>query len=215
MKKIFFIALMSFLVFSCKAEDAAKGGDFLAKVGGAVITEKDLNEEMMNLPQSYKDVFVTEEGLKMLLDDLVVRELLFMEAKKKGIDKGKEYESAVGDFKKRTLVRLLLDQAVKDTGKVTDKEAEDYYNKNKEQFVIPSPDNKSRAAIGFEEVKEVLKQRLVFESYIDSLKKSYSIEMNDAAIKEFAGKHKDAEEQTAEPEDKPVEKPAEKPAEKP
>jgi peptidyl-prolyl cis-trans isomerase C len=191
MKKFLTAAAALVFLFACaekKAENKTPE-DYLVKMKGAVITEADLNKELKSLPEPYRQLIAMQGGSGMLIEEMLKKELLYMEAMKKGIDKKEAYKKQLEELKKRALVQLLLEDEIENKAAVTDEEARDYYNKNKKDFTVEDKDKKQSKTVEFDKVKDLLKQRLsqkkqqqAFESYIQNLKKEYAVEMNEEAI---------------------------------
>jgi peptidyl-prolyl cis-trans isomerase C len=72
------------------------------------------------------------------VDEIVKKELLYLEAKKRGLDKGDEFQKKVEDFKKFTLIQQLLEKEIEAASKPSDKEQKDYYDSHKDDFTVPN-----------------------------------------------------------------------------
>jgi peptidyl-prolyl cis-trans isomerase C len=135
MRRVAGFALIVLLVFAfnaCSKKTETKGS-YLVKVGNAKITEADLDRELKNLPEFAQALFAGSSGKERFLDELVKKEILYQEAVKKGIDKDPQYKAKVEDFKKITLVGLLLERVIEEKSKVTPQDVKEYYEKNKEE----------------------------------------------------------------------------------
>ncbi|MBM4136999.1 MAG: peptidylprolyl isomerase [Nitrospira sp.] len=306
MKKVAIVVLTIFLMFACAKKETPKG-TYLAKVGSGTITQADFEREMKSLPVFAQKMFEGTEGKERFLDELVKKEVLYQEAVKKNLNKDAEYLKKVEDFKKITLVSLLLEKEIEDKAKVTDQEVKDYYDKNKADFapinqirashillkteaeakkvferlkkgedfaqiakkssidpgsakkggdlgyiskgqmvrefeaaalklkqgeisepvktqfgyhIIKVTDKKMGNVIDFEQVKDLLSQRLsakkqkeVFDSYMEGLKKSYKVEINKDALSKLTPPVQQPE-QTGEPMEAPKQETKETPKKK-
>ncbi|MDP2167777.1 MAG: hypothetical protein Q8J64_05545 [Thermodesulfovibrionales bacterium] len=215
MKKLLCIFAVLLLTASCSKEAGTGGnkvagnaGKYLAKVNGAAITEDDVTRELEALPPQVRGMFMSEGGVEGFIEELVKKELLYNEAMKKGLDKSEELKKKMEDFKKLMAIEILLEQVVEKKADVTEKEARDFYEKNKADFVLEKKGKKE--VIEFDRVKELLMQRLasekqkkLFDSYIAGLKNSYTIEFNKEAIAAFAGSGKERPQAKPETEVKP------------
>ena len=188
-KTLIAIALLGSLIACSKAGEAPKKstGNYIAKVNNVEITAKDLNEELKTLPPQVREMFSSKDGLEQFVDELIKKELLYQEAKKKGLDRSEKLRSKMEEFKKLMMIELLLEEAVEKKSEVSEKEARDFYEKNKKDFVLDTKGKKEQ--IEFEKIKGLLMQKLasekqkeIFESYISGLKNSNSIEINKEAI---------------------------------
>jgi peptidyl-prolyl cis-trans isomerase C len=182
MKKIAVFVVTVFLVFGCAKKEEQKG-EYLVKINGTAITKEDLKKEVEALPPFAQKMFEGEEGTARLVDELIKKELLYQEAKKKGLDRDAGYLKKVADSQKLILISALLEKEIEGKAKLSDKDIRDFYEKNKADFVVQGK------TIEFEKIRDMLAQRLtaqkqkeVFEGYVENLKKSYKIDVNKEAI---------------------------------
>src|SRR3972149_12152101 len=89
---------------SCNNQkEAAKGGGsgpVVAKINNTEITLDDFNERLKEYPSVAHGGSVDLETKKGFLDNLIVRELLYQEAVKTGLDKEKETAEILEEMKK-------------------------------------------------------------------------------------------------------------------
>lgn len=143
MKKIFlFIAILA-LMISCTKKMEQNKGAYVARVGNTVITEADVEKEFKSLPPQIQKVFEGTEGRERFVDELIKKEMLYQEAQKRGLDNTPEYKQKLDEFKKLTLISLLLEKEIEDKVKVGEKDAKAYYESHKEEF---STGNQIRAS---------------------------------------------------------------------
>ena len=183
MKKFFVLMLvLGFVITGCAKKEEQKG-QYLVKINGVTITKEDLKKEVEALPPFAQKMFEGEEGIARLIDELIKKELLYQEAKKKGLDRDAAYLKKVADSQKLILISALLEKEIEDKAKLSDKDVRDFYEKNKADFMVQGK------AIEFEKIRDMLAQRLtaqkqkeVFDGYVENLKKSYKIDVNKDAI---------------------------------
>lgn len=197
MKKLLFIVVcMALAVTACKQSTPTgtetKKGQTVAKINDAAITDDDLKREYSYLQPELKEIFIEEGGMKALLEEVVKKEMLYQEAKKLGLQDSPEFKTRVEDYKKRLSIEILLNKEIINSTQVTDKEVQDFYDKNVQNFVIESPDGKKSRTLPFEKVSSLIRERLIaekqkeaFEKYIDTLKKSYKVEIDQAAVEKL------------------------------
>lgn len=105
----------------------------VATVNGKVITDADLNRVVSNLPEYQKSVILKDANTrKQLIQNLVDQEVLFQDASARKIDQTKEYKDALENFKRQTMVSILMKNYTQ--GKVTEAAARAYYNKNRFRY---------------------------------------------------------------------------------
>lgn len=172
------IVIAFFLILSCaKKEERTRSGEYIAKVGNAVITRDDIEA----IPESVRHIYMAPQGLERFIDE----QILYQEALKKGLDRDEGYLRMVEYLKRKALIERLLDKEIAQKIKITDREVVDYYNKNKEEFKI----KETGKFIELDSIKEGLRgqllmerQRELFDKYLTKLKKAYKVEINEAAI---------------------------------
>ncbi|MGO9612020.1 MAG: peptidylprolyl isomerase [Dissulfurispiraceae bacterium] len=159
MKRLLVVSIAFFLLLSCTKGGGQKG-DYVAKVGDTTITTVDVQKEMESLPPMAKDFFQGPEGISRFVDELVKKELLYLEAKKRGLDKSEDFQRKVDDFKKFTLINQLLEKEIESASKVTDKEIKDYYDAHKGDFMVNNEVRISHILVKTEEDARRVLERL-------------------------------------------------------
>ena len=105
----------------------------LAEVGDVKITLNDLKEAAQGTsPRGYSGLSLDEK--KRLLDNMIAYKLLYFEAKKKKLDENPEVIKAVEDAKRDIMSRYLAKLEVLPKVQVSDKEIQEYYDKNQASF---------------------------------------------------------------------------------
>ncbi|MCS7214848.1 MAG: peptidyl-prolyl cis-trans isomerase [Thermodesulfovibrio sp.] len=130
--KIFITFMVVSLFLAC-----SKGDEVVVKAGSSKLTKKELQEDIKGLPPQTKIFLSSPDGVNRLKDELIKREVLYEEAKKKDLAKSEEFKRRLEEFKKITLINMLLEQEIKSVQQVTEKDAKDYYEKNKDMFIKP------------------------------------------------------------------------------
>jgi parvulin-like peptidyl-prolyl isomerase len=103
-------------------------GSTVATVNGENITK----EEIKGLFNANFDA-LSKAQKKQAIDILVEREVIYGDAKKQNYEKEKLFKEAMKEVKKELLVNYWKKKVANDV-KVTEKEAKDFYNKNKNKF---------------------------------------------------------------------------------
>jgi peptidyl-prolyl cis-trans isomerase C len=161
MKKFQFLAILVSLVllFSCAKKGEQKSSAYIAKVGSVTISQEDVTREIKGLPEQIQKMFEGPEGAERFVDELVKKEILSQEAKKKGYENNPEYQKKVEDFKKLTLISLLLEKEIEEKAKVTDKDVKDYYESHKADMTTNNQIRASHILVKSEdEAKKILEQ---------------------------------------------------------
>lgn len=135
MKKIMWGIIALIFVVSC-SKDGGHKGEYVAKVDNITITKEDVRAEIDVLPEMAKEFFSGPDGAARFVEELIKKELLYLEAKKRGIDKDKDFQRKVEEFKKLTLINRILEGEMEKVSKVTEKDVKEYYDKNKDEFML-------------------------------------------------------------------------------
>jgi peptidyl-prolyl cis-trans isomerase C len=122
-------------VFGCSKEKAAS--KVLAKVGNTAITEADMQARIDQMPPYVKQRLSTPEGQKQLLDALVEEELIYKDARARGLDKSPEFKKDIQDAAHNMLIRMYFDKIIMAKATPTEDETKQYYEAHPSEFVIP------------------------------------------------------------------------------
>jgi parvulin-like peptidyl-prolyl isomerase len=182
MRKVAILLLIILLLgtlAACAKKEEAKG-PYLAKVGNGTITETDLEREMKTLPEFAQALFAGPGGKEKFLDELIKKEVLYQEALKKGLDKDPKFNAKVEDFKKITLVGMLLDKEIEAKGKVTEQDAKAYYEKNKADFAFVKQIKASHILVKTEDEANKIYERLIKGEDFAKIAKQSSIDTGSA-----------------------------------
>jgi peptidyl-prolyl cis-trans isomerase C len=131
------------------------------------------------MPAFAREFFKGQEGMTRLVDELVKKDLLYVEAKKMGLDKEEDFRRKPEEIKKNALITRLL-EVRNATSQVTDKEVEDYYNSHKDEFVQPVTVRVSQIVVRTEDDSKKVYQRLQNNEPFARLAAEVSIERRSA-----------------------------------
>ncbi|MBN2654395.1 MAG: peptidyl-prolyl cis-trans isomerase [Nitrospirae bacterium] len=149
MKRLLAITFLLAFVLSCSKTDGK--GSYAVKIDGTKITKQEIQTEISGLPEMAREFYKGSEGSERLVNELVNREMLYMEAKKKGFEKTPEFKKKLEDFKKVTLIQLMLGKEMDAWSKVTDEEIKAYYDKNKADMIEPTKIRLSHIVVNSEQ----------------------------------------------------------------
>ena len=135
MKRILLILVALVFAVSCSKGGSSKG-DYALKINGTPYSKEEVKAEMDSLPEMAKQYFQGPEGMAKFIDELSKKEMLYLEAKKRGLDQSKAFQRKVEEFKKITLINSLLEKEMSSVAKPTDKDVRDFYDKHKDDFMI-------------------------------------------------------------------------------
>jgi len=140
-----------YVLFGC----GKKADLVVATIGEKKITVEDLYRAARKVSPKGKSGIKGPEEWRKCLDLLINKELLVLEAKNRGLDRGKKVTEALKEAKRRLLLRRLYDVEVVDKTKVTDEQAREYFEKNR----LDEKVRISRVLVKTEsEAKQILKE---------------------------------------------------------
>lgn len=108
----------------------------LAKVNGKDITGEDYNIFINSLNPDLRKHLLNTEKNEEVIDELIHQELIYQDAKDKGLDKEEDFQKVLEKAKKSLLLNYYLGKMLSDIA-ITDKEIEDFYKVHKEHFNTP------------------------------------------------------------------------------
>lgn len=199
------VCAMAFAACNRGQQTAAKpsGGEYLAKVGDVLITEEELMRELNALPPQTQMLVLSQGGLRGVVEEVVKKELFYIEAKKQRVDETPEYKEKLKDAQKILMIEALFNREVDRKAVVAEAEIQKYYDENKAEFVPLSKEGgkgKDEKPLELSLVKDYIEQRLknekqrtIFEAYIAKLRADNKIEINEESVQKLEAKSSGAE----------------------
>lgn len=141
-KRLIFFGICLYFLFlfsSCeKFGEKALGQKGLVKINNVSISLEEFHQMSEGQSLEGKMRLLNEKGLRDFLDNYVItREVLYQEAKKKGLDKNKEILAKVDNFKRAMVIDALLEEVLRKKAEVAENEIGQYYKENKDLFTEP------------------------------------------------------------------------------
>ena len=121
----------------------------LATVGGMPITDAEVDEFLMSLGQRGQ-MYNNAEGRAIILEQLIGNKLLLLDAKRNLIEAEPAFKEQLAKLKDNLLASYAAEKAISGVS-VSDKEASDYYEANKERFSQGETVNASHILVDSEE----------------------------------------------------------------
>ncbi len=176
------VALVSAITLSsvsCKQKEGVKGGSsgpVLAKINDTEITLDDFNERLKEYPSVAHGGTVDIETKKGFLDNLIVRELLYQESIRTGLDKEKETADILEEMKKRILVEKFFKKELEENIKISEEELRKYYDEHPDEAKAPVEVRASHILLKTREEAESALKKLKAGSKFEELAKTSSID---------------------------------------
>lgn len=147
----------------------------LATVGGSEITREDLNLALMNAPKEQAMQLNTFPGRKYLLNEMIAQEMLYLDAKERGLDQEEPYLEQLEIIKHSLLKQYALTKMFKDIT-VSEEEMKEYYQSHQDQFITGGAVRAKHILVkNEEEAQKILEELSRQEKDFEAAAKEYSI----------------------------------------
>lgn len=156
MKKLFIILFPLLIIAAISGCGDAKSKP-LANVDGKVVTVGDFEKRLAKLPPYYRTI--ASQRKKDFLEDLIAEQLLYGEAKRRGLNRDGEVKELINEARKKILVAKLIEIETGKKSPAREDEVKAYYETHKDEFVTPIRLRASHILIHTEsEAKEILQK---------------------------------------------------------
>jgi len=142
MKRFIFLTILFFLslLFSgCqRTGEKGLGEKDLVRINDLSISMGEFHQMLEKQPLEGKMKLLSEKETRDFLENYVIpREVLYQEAKKRGLDKNKEILTKIEDAKRAILIEALLEEVLRGKVEVSEEEIQRYYKENQALFTEP------------------------------------------------------------------------------
>lgn len=133
------LLVLALWAWACqRSGEQGLGKNELVRINEVTITLDDFRQMSEAQSLEKKMRLISEKGLRDFLDNYVInREILYQEAKKKGLDQSREVLTRVEEFKRMMAIDALMEQELKGRTDVADAEVLQYYKENQTRFTEP------------------------------------------------------------------------------
>jgi peptidyl-prolyl cis-trans isomerase C len=178
-KLIFFGILLSFSFFfsGCqKSGEKGLGEKELVRINDVSISLEEFQQMLEKQPLEGKMKLLSEKGTRDFLENYVIsREVLYQEAKKKGLEKNKDLLAKIEDARRAILIEALLEDVLRGRADVSEEEIQRYYKENSNFFIEPQEVRIRQIVVNSEPaLKEVVTKLSQGESF-EKLASTYNI----------------------------------------
>ena len=180
MRRLIFFGILLFLFFffsGCqKSGEKELGGKELLRINDVSISLEEFQQMLEKQPLEGKMKLLSEKGTRDFLENYVVsREVLYQEAKKKGLDKKKDLLVKIEDARRAILIEALLEDVLRGRAEVSEEEIQRYYKENSNFFIEPQEVKIRHIVVNSEPaLKEVVSKLSEGESF-EKLASTYNI----------------------------------------
>jgi peptidyl-prolyl cis-trans isomerase C len=170
LKRILIFSLIplisGFVLINC---EKGKKGKVVTKVNNRVLTEKEIPPE--------SEGKVTLDQKREYVRRWIRNELLYQEAKKKGIDRQEDIKWKIEQITKDFVVTNFLEKELADSILISPEEIQEYYEGNKEKFVREEDEVRaSQIIVKTRDEAEMLRTKLVFRADFARLAREVSLD---------------------------------------
>src|SRR5215510_4263205 len=109
----------------------------LALVNGRQITQTEFDIRWSELAEATRARYEKEGGKRRFLDELITRELLMQEARKKGLDQDETIRERTQRYKEQLILDELLKDTIKGKIELSKEELDAYYEKHAHELLTP------------------------------------------------------------------------------
>ncbi|MBI5026091.1 MAG: peptidylprolyl isomerase [Nitrospirae bacterium] len=181
MKKLLVVmVVMNVVIFASGCAPKKEEPVVLAVVNDTKITKEEFLSEMEALPDFARGMFENKEGKERFLDEMIKREILYQEAKKKGLEKDKDFQKKLEEFKKINLVSMILKTEIQDKVKVDEKDIKDFFEKHSEEFKARVEVRASHILVKTEDEAKKLLEKIKKGENFAKLAKEFSLDAESA-----------------------------------
>ena len=171
------VVLLAMVALAGCGREPSDKSDIVVRVNDRNITA---DEFRYALGESYKKGIapLTEAAKGDLLDQMIKKELLIQEAKRRNLDQDEDFRRTIETYWEQTLIRNLIDRAGEELSGKIYVSKEDIADFKKEQGVAEAP-------MSAKEIEEEIferKKTKAFREWLEKLKSSAAIEINREAI---------------------------------
>ncbi len=146
-------------------------GAVLAQIGTRKITQGDLNFELSQLPIYMQNEFKSRKKKADFLQQLVLQELLYDSAKRRGLDKDKEVIEATFRAQKGLMAQKLIEQELKNKVNIKPEDIQLYYEAHKDKYAEKDKKGKIKRQKSLTEVQQQVAQDLAAERQQEAYQK--------------------------------------------
>ena len=159
---------------------AAEPSKVLARVGSEDITEAEVLEFIQPFGQQAVMLYGTEQGRKMILDDVISMRLYALDAEAQKLDQTAEFQAQLRGVRRAMLAQASMREAIKGLT-VSDDEARKFYDENPEMFKNPERVHARHILVSGDENLAKVQEELKSGKSFDVVAKEYSTDPGSAA----------------------------------
>jgi len=154
----------------------SKAGDVLATVGKDQITREMLDNIIATIPEENRVPFLTPDGRKKILDEVVSFMLFSEAARAQGMDKEPAVKTRLGYIQDEYLARELFRRRMEQMPPVTEEELSAYYKTHMKEFTPPEEIKARHILVKTEAEANKIMEQIKAGQDFEALAKKFSID---------------------------------------
>lgn len=162
------IAVLFVVIFACNKKATSQEnvaapvvkGNVVVEAGDVKITDTEIKDEMAALPPQLQAFVSTKDGKKEFVESLAKREILYLEAKAKGLENNERIKKDLETLKKRLVVDAFLRDALKNDKAADEKALKEFFKKNEKEFMEPEKIHSKHILVKDKKLADGLSERL-------------------------------------------------------
>ncbi len=177
-RKIFAALILVLALSFCAC--GADSDNVVARVASDDITEAEVLEFIQPFGQQAVMLYGTEQGRKMIIDDVISMRLYALDGENSKLDQTPEFQAQLLSTKRAMLAQAAMRAAIKDLT-VSDEEARKFYDDNPAMFKSPERVHARHILVSGDENLAKVQAELKAGKSFDVVAKEYSIDPGSAA----------------------------------
>ena len=174
------VLALSGLAYAAEAQKVDSADKVVARVNGQDITESELLEFIKPFGQQAMMLYGTEQGRKMILDDVITMRLYAIDGEAQKLDETPEFQAQLAAARRAMLAQASMRKAI-DGLTVSDDEAQKFYTENQKLFVQQERVHARHILVSGDENLAKVQEALKSGKSFDAVAKEYSIDPGSAA----------------------------------
>lgn len=150
--------------------------NIVALVNGRAITQTEFDLRWNELSDATRARYEKEGGKRRFLDELITRELLMQEARKRGLDQDESIRDRAQRYKEQLVLDELLKDKIKTKVELTKEELDAYFEKHAHELLGPNKVQVSLMLLGNLPAAKDLKKQVELGGSFERYAQRYSID---------------------------------------
>lgn len=151
-----------------------KGDKVIVQISNRAITLKDFNSRISKMPPYYRNII--EKNKRRYLDDMIMENVFYEEAARKGLANDKEVKDLLNEAKRKILITKFIKNEVESNVKVSEEEMRNFYEEHQDDFKTPELWRASHILVANEKEANDLLAEITGGASFEELARKHSID---------------------------------------